>query len=196
MRPQKQIVELHGGSIVAESEGEGRGSTFRVRLPIGSERAGHGGGIADTEECKRIADLTAERLKKLRVLVVDDDDDARELVARILQECGAEVIGVASATAALQKLATQRIDILVCDIGMPGMDGYSLIQLIRQLSDPRVSRLPAIALTAFARPEDRAHALRSGYQAHLVKPVEPAELLATVGSFADLVASQEQPESQ
>ena len=95
----------------------------------------------------------------------------------------------ASGPEALELLNTQRPDVLICDIGMPGMDGYTLIRRIRSSPEPRLSRVPAIALTAFARPEDRTRARRAGYQAHLVKPMDPAELIATVASFADLIGS-------
>ncbi len=188
----KQLVELQGGSVQAESEGEGKGATFRVRLPIGGRPERPAGAQAGKDDCERIAELSAERLRKLRILVVEDEQDTRELVVRLLEECGAVVEGVSSATAALQHLAREAADVLICDIGMPGMDGYSLIQHIRRMPDPRVARIPAIALTAFARPEDRTHALRSGYQAHLVKPMEPSELIATVASFAGLL-SQDAP---
>jgi CheY-like chemotaxis protein len=183
----KQLVELHGGSVTAESEGEGCGSTFRVRLPIGSVRSGRSPMADSDDPCERIGAVAAERLKNLRVLIVEDERDTRDLVVRMLHECGASVSEAASGPEALEIMKTRRPDVLICDIGMPGMDGYTLIQRIRNSPEPRLSRVPAIALTAYARPEDRTRALRAGYQAHLVKPMDPAELIATVASFADLI---------
>jgi PAS domain S-box-containing protein len=183
----KQLVELHGGSIAVTSEGEGRGATFLVRLPVGSEGLAHPGGAGSEDPCQRIAEVASHRLKKLRVLVVEDEKDTRDLIVRILQECGAEVSAAASGAEALAMVEARPPELLICDIGMPVMDGYTLIQRIRQSANPRVARAPAIALTAFARPEDRSHALRSGFQAHLTKPMEPADLVATVASFADLI---------
>ncbi len=181
----KQLVQLHGGSVTAESEGEGRGATFRVHLPIGSGRA-H---LSPAAPDERFAAVATERLKKLRILIVEDERDTRDFLVRLLEECGASVSAAVSGQEALDLLNTQRPDVLICDIGMPGMDGYTLIQLIRKSTDPRLARMPAIALTAFARPEDRTRALHAGFQAHLVKPMEPAELIATVASFANLVGS-------
>jgi CheY-like chemotaxis protein len=120
-------------------------------------------------------------------LIVEDERDTRDLIVRLLEECGASVSAAASGPEALELLNTQRPDVLICDIGMPVMDGYTLIRRIRSSPEPRLARVPAIALTAFARPEDRTRALRAGYQAHLVKPMDAAELIATVASFADLI---------
>jgi len=183
----KQLVELHGGSVTVESQGEGRGATFRVKLPIGSGRAGPVPIAGADDLHKRIEAVARERLKELRILVVEDERDTMEFIVRLLQECGASVSEASSGAEALLLLNATRPDVIVCDIGMPGMDGYTLIQRIRSSADPRVARVPAIALTAFARPEDRTRALRAGYQAHLVKPMDPAELIATLASFANLI---------
>ena len=124
-------------------------------------------------------------LAGVKVLVVDDDPDARALVRRILVNCNADVATAASAPEALDLLAADRPDVLVSDIGMPDMDGYDLIRQIRATTnDDGHAQLPAIALTAFARAEDRTNALAAGYQSHLAKPVEPAELIAVVASLA------------
>jgi CheY-like chemotaxis protein len=127
----------------------------------------------------RIADLSG-----LRVLVVDDEADARALLRQLLEECGAEVVAAAGVEEALALLQSARPDLLVSDIGMPGADGYQLLERVRALRDPVLANLPAIALTAFARSEDRTRALRSGFVLHLSKPVESAELVASVASAA------------
>jgi CheY-like chemotaxis protein len=123
-------------------------------------------------------------LANVQVLVVDDEVDARELVKRLLEMAGATVSMAGSASEAIERILAARPDVLVCDIGMPAEDGYSLIRQLRALEDSRESALPAVALTAYARSEDRTKAIRSGFQNHLAKPVEPAELLAIVSSLA------------
>jgi PAS domain S-box-containing protein len=187
----KQLVELHGGSVAAESDGEDRGSTFRVRLPIGElrevgPRPGSGG-----DPCEQMAEIAMERLKLLRVLVVEDQPDTRELVLRLLEECGAVASTASTGSEALTALSGGQFDLLISDIGLPGMDGYALIRAVRDSAEPRVARIPAIALTAFAQPDDRTRAMRAGYQAYLVKPMDPAELIATVASLADLIERRE-----
>jgi CheY-like chemotaxis protein len=119
-------------------------------------------------------------LSGVRVLVVDDEPDARTLVARVLAECGADVAAAGSALEALGLLETHAIDVLVSDIGMPSIDGFGLLQRVRALPGGRGQKLPAIALTAFARSEDRAQALAAGFLVHLSKPVEATELVMTV----------------
>ena len=176
----KQLVELHGGRIAAASGGKGQGATFTISLPLGAP-------AAVTEE-RRDATPTANAaappaLEGVTVLVVEDDDDARDLVQRQLEGHHVRVLSASSAPDALRTLRTERVDILVSDIGLPGMDGYELMRRVREAGN----RLPAIALTAYARSEDRTRALRMGYQAHIAKPVDPSELLAAVASFADLI---------
>jgi CheY-like chemotaxis protein len=127
-------------------------------------------------------------LSDLRVLVVDDEPDARELVAAVLTGSGAEVVSVGSAVEALEEIERQQFDVLVSDIGMPEMDGYALISKVRQLSVERGGRIPAAALTAYAGIEDRRRVLASGYQMHIPKPVEPAELTSAVASLAERYA--------
>ena len=187
----KQLVELHGGSVTAESDGEGKGASFRVRLPISEARGRGGRHEAGEDACERIAGVAAERLKQLRVLVVEDQADTRDLIVRLLEECEAVVSVASTGAEALTRLSTGSFDMLISDIGLPGMDGYALMERVRDSPESRLARIPAIALTAFAQPEDRTRALRAGYQAYLVKPTDPAELIATVASFADLLGPRQ-----
>jgi CheY-like chemotaxis protein len=181
----RQLVELHGGSVRAQSSGMDQGATFTVTLPLmvvhvgegiarEHPRVSRGGGSED--------DLPS--LAALRVLVVDDDRDARELLSRILEQAGAAVELAESAAEALAKLPRSRTDVLISDIGMPDADGYELIRRVRSLPSGDGAATPAIALTAFARSEDRTRALRAGYQLHIAKPVEPTELITAVASLA------------
>ena len=181
----KQLVELHGGHIRVKSAGIGRGTTFAVHLPLmavyseaSKERPGS---RATPRESQPLPDVS---LANVHVLVVDDEVDARELVKRLLEMAGATVSMAGSASEAIERILAARPDVLVCDIGMPAEDGYSLIRQLRVLEESRESALPAVALTAYARSEDRTKAIRSGFQNHLAKPVEPAELLAIVSSLA------------
>jgi CheY-like chemotaxis protein len=127
------------------------------------------------------------------VLIVEDEPDARDFLARLLAAHGAEVLTATSAIEALGIFRSADVDMIVSDIGLPEMDGYQLMQRIRELETPEGGAVPALALTAFARTEDRTRALRAGFQAHLAKPVDPPELVATVASFAELVTSQRRP---
>jgi CheY-like chemotaxis protein/anti-sigma regulatory factor (Ser/Thr protein kinase) len=180
----RHIVEMHGGTVEASSEGEGKGSTFRVRLPIMIV-------AADSREARRQHPVTKtqDRLTELgnldgiRVLAVDDEADALALLRVVLEAAGASVRTVTSGAEALAALAEDAPDAMIVDLGMPEMDGFTLIQQIRASSDPSVRDLPAAALTAFARSEDRTRALRSGFEMHLAKPVDPGELVASVGTL-------------
>jgi PAS domain S-box-containing protein len=186
----KQLTELHNGVVSAESAGEGQGATFTVRLPLGvAPEEGMPAAAAGANNNNHPTALGA-RLDGLTVMVVEDDPDTRELVNRLLTESGARVQAVGTAAEALEHFLSDRPDILVSDIGLPGQDGYSLIERIRGLDPAQGGGVPAIALTAFARSEDRTRALQAGFQAHVVKPVEPAELVATVSSFAQMVRSR------
>jgi CheY-like chemotaxis protein/anti-sigma regulatory factor (Ser/Thr protein kinase) len=175
----KQLVEIHGGQVRAASDGIGKGSTFVVVLPLAivhavEERTGvHPRTLATPIE------IAGARLRGLRLLLVDDEADALEMTQRVLEDYGAEVVTARSAEAGLAMLQAQRFDALISDIGMPRKDGYDFILDVRRSGH----RVPAAALTAFARSEDRTRALLSGYQAHVTKPVEPAELLATIVSL-------------
>ena len=181
----RQLVELHGGTVTAESPGEGEGTTFKVILPLLSVH--HELSDVDMTRAligsKTLTDWQPS-LTDLRVLVVDDEPDARELVAAVLTGRGAEVVSVGSAGEALEEMERQRFDVLVSDIGMPVMDGYALIEKVRQLPAERGGRIPAAALTAYAGVEDRMRVLSAGYQMHIPKPVEPAELTTVVASLA------------
>jgi PAS domain S-box-containing protein len=174
----RQLVELHGGRISADSAGEGQGARFSVRLPL---VASGGPGLADDAESAPVADLTS-----VVVLVVDDDPDALQLTARVLADAGARVVTAASAAAAEAALGAQPVDLMVSDIGMSGTDGYELLRSIRR-GGRTAATLPAIALTAYSRMQDRAEALAAGFQDHLIKPVDTQSLLASV---AALVAVQ------
>jgi PAS domain S-box-containing protein len=178
----KHLVEQHGGTVGAASDGEGRGACFTVYLPRrpgGPEResdAAHAGPRVGSRDA-------AHDLSGMQVLVVDDEDDARELIKRILADCNADVLTAATAAEALNLLQHARPDLLVSDLGMPEVDGYGLLERVRALGPSRGGDLPAIALTAFARSEDRIKALSSGFLAHISKPVEPNELIAKVAAM-------------
>ncbi len=180
----KHLVELHGGTVSVSSAGEGQGATFTIALPLTvvqrdaepSERL-HPRGLTPVASAFRRVDLSG-----VKVLVVDDQVDALELIKRVLEECDAEVLAAGSADEALRALQAAAPHVLVTDIGMPDVDGYELLRRVRAMEPARGGRLPAIALTAFARSEDRTRALRAGFLAHVAKPVEPTELVATVAS--------------
>ncbi|WP_437639290.1 hybrid sensor histidine kinase/response regulator [Sorangium sp. So ce854] len=180
----KSLVEIHGGTAQALSEGEGRGATFIVRLPLAArpDRA---------VERRRLAagGLSGEsdrppELRDLNVLVVDDEEDTRELLVTMLEQCGAHVTAVGSTAEALLALRALQPDVLVSDIAMPGEDGYALIRKIRALPAKSGGRTPAVALTAYARTEDRTRALRAGFTTHVPKPIEQAELLAVLANIS------------
>jgi signal transduction histidine kinase len=178
----KQIVELHGGTVRAESDGEGQGSTFTVSLPLAMARLAAAAPAADDELA--IGPRGSVDLNGVKVLYVDDDADARLTGERILFERDALVTLAASAREALDLLRRERPDVLISDIGMPDLDGYELIRRVRELSCEEGGETPAAAVTAFARSEDRRRALLAGYQSHLAKPVEPEELITVVASLA------------
>ena len=179
----KNLVELHGGTVRAKSAGEGQGSTFVVSLPLAPLRSGEIREHPTTSKYGAI-DCESVHLSGVMVLIVDDEPDARTLIRRVLEQCQAEVIAAASAAEGLALLKQHRPDVLISDIGMPETDGYRFLRQVRQLSPIEGGRTPAIALTAFARSEDRTRAMMAGYQVHIAKPIEAQELLATVGSLA------------
>ena len=181
----KSLVELHGGSVQACSDGEGRGSSFSVCLPTrGTQPAGGPEDAGNSPVIRLSTPFVATDLSGVRVLVVDDDPDSRELAMRVLTGSRAEVRTAAGAAEAMVLVEAYRPDVLVSDIGMPDADGFALLRRVRSLGPERGGDVPAVALTAFGRSEDRAQALRAGFMAHLIKPVEPPELLATVGRAA------------
>jgi PAS domain S-box-containing protein len=175
----RQLVELHRGTITAESSGENAGTTFRVMLPLPSLPEVPNAAEKIDPKNERNSPTTGQHsLNGLRVLVVDDERDTRELVAALLTTCGAEVVSVGSATEALHQMEQQRFDLLISDIGMPEMNGYDLISRIRQLGEEHGGRTPAMALTAFAGFDDRQRALAAGYEMHIPKPFVAAELIS------------------
>ena len=185
----KQLAELHGGAIRVTSMGEGLGSTFIVSLPLtvtqpqphkeADRRHPSVGGLAPSIQIDMCADLAG-----VRVLVVDDEPDARALVKRLLEDCNAVVVTAATAAEALNVLRAERPDVLLSDVGMPVTDGYQLMRQVRALGEEQGGNTPALALTAYARAEDRMQAIRAGFQLHVAKPVEPAELITMVASLA------------
>jgi CheY-like chemotaxis protein len=171
----RHLVEAHGGRIWAESEGEGQGSTFTVQFAL----------LAPNPErnqppavFKRNLDLTG-----IRVLTVDDEPDARDLLTALLTQYGAKVLTVTSAAEVLTNLTLFQPDVLVSDIGMPEIDGYSLIEAVRALPAEQGGQIPAIALTAYVREEDHQQAITSGYQWHITKPLDPEQLVQAVMSL-------------
>lgn len=183
----KSLVELHGGTVEARSEGEGRGTTFVARLPVAPLRVEE---TRRTSVHPRAPGAAPEfacppQLASVRVLIVDDEPDGRDLIIAALSECGADVVGAGSAAEALARLSSEHFDVLVSDIGMPGEDGYALISKLRARPAEAHGRLPAVALTAFARGEDRTRALAAGFDVHVAKPVEPAELVLILARLVE-----------
>ena len=184
----KAIVELHGGNITAFSEGEGKGSTFTVSIPVlpvnkqptSIERVHPRAWTEISVECP-------PEISGLKVLVVDDDADTCELIRFVLEQCGGVVTTVADAESAMEAFHATRPAIMISDIGLPEVDGYELLRRIREDERQTGRKTPAVALTAFARIEDRVKALAAGYQMHVAKPVEPGELLTIVASLSGLM---------
>lgn len=175
----RQLVELHRGTVTAESSGENAGTTFRVMLPLPSLHEVPNAAEKTGPRNERNSPTTGQHsLSGLRVLVVDDEWDTRELVAAVLTTCGAEVVSVGSATEALDQMERQRFDLLISDIGMPEMNGYDLISRIRQLGEEHGGGTPAMALTAYAGIDDRKRVLAAGYEMHIPKPFVAAELIS------------------
>jgi PAS domain S-box-containing protein len=165
----RHLVEQHGGEIRADSDGEGKGATISIRMPVSA--TGYGGGVPETA-----SSISEVRLDDLTILVVDDQSDSREMVAALLEQRGARIVQSASAESALNVLREQPVDLLIADIAMPKMDGCELMRRLRAEGN----RVPAIAVTAFARSEDRRNALEYGYTAYLAKPIHGAQLAKTI----------------
>jgi PAS domain S-box-containing protein len=185
----RHLVEMHGGTVEVESPGEGLGATFCVKLPLAAVRSFK---TRRAREAERAHPTTSDgspfncppELDGLRLLVVDDEEDTRTLLKAVLEQCGASVTTVSSAGEALVALKRSRPHVLISDLGMPEEDGYTLIKRVRALSEEEGGQTPSAALTAYARVEDRMKVLRSGFQIHITKPVEPAELVAVVANLA------------
>jgi CheY-like chemotaxis protein len=175
----RHFVELHGGTVSAESDGPGTGTAIAIELPLMVGRSDH---TTPPEPTDRRSDsmLTMCPLLDYQVLAVDDNADSLAMVTDVLKEAGARVVPVRSSAAALDELSRQTFDAMVADISMPDMDGYALIRDVRSQHGGAMS---AIALTAYARPEDRTRALLSGFQTHLVKPIDPVELVSTLATL-------------
>ncbi|MGH9768808.1 MAG: ATP-binding response regulator, partial [Blastocatellia bacterium] len=178
----RRIVELHGGSITASSPGAGQGAIFTVKLPAEMVSPTNVPAVERRQSQLDVGPLPS--LSGVRVLVVDDDEDARDVLSALLNNYGAEVTTVAGAAQALDSLAAAKPDVLVSDINMPEMDGYELIRWVRAMKPEQGGRIPAVAVTAYGRPEDRVRALQAGYQMHMPKPIEPAELELVVATLA------------
>ena len=186
----KSLVDLHGGTVSVTSPGMGLGTTVTVRLPVNPQQ--RPASLAERQQpvLQGASQAEADELGGLTVLVVDDQLDARELMRRLFQEYGARVLTAAGALEALSLVAAHKPDVLVSDIGMPEVDGFELLRRVRALGPEQGGRVPAIALTAFARSEDRTRALRAGFRVHVSKPVDPSELVATVASVAGRAESR------
>jgi len=186
----RHIVSAHGGSVSAHSEGEGLGASFSISLPADDRRGSRGGESDRPSPPPSVIDhgLPIGRLSNIKILVVEDDEDARDLLVTVLAQQGAKVSDAGNASEALSKIAGSVPDVLISDIGLPGEDGYELIRTVRARGYSAAA-LPAIALTAYSRREDQRLALQAGFQAHVAKPVEPAILVAAVADAA-LMASR------
>jgi CheY-like chemotaxis protein len=182
----KQLMDLHGGTLQGSSPGEGKGSTFIARIPLAilvEDRADPDRAHPTFQGMEENGLLPS--LDGLTVLVVDDEADARDLMQRVLRDRGASVVVAETGPEAVRVIEASPPDVLVCDIGMPNMDGYQVIRRVR--ASPQGRTLPALALTAFARAEDRKRALLAGFQAHIAKPADTAELVIVIAGLAERV---------
>jgi hypothetical protein len=181
----RHLVEVHGGAVHVESPGQGKGSTFRITLPTGT---------AATSIAPVAPHPVARSIEGVRILLVEDDDDTREAYAAMLVELGTQVRGEPSVASALVALSEFHPDVILSDIAMPGEDGISFIRKVRRLEHERGGQVPAAALTALASNEDRKRALKSGYQLHVPKPIDAAQLASVVATLVDWPADHGRPE--
>jgi PAS domain S-box-containing protein len=181
----KQLTEMHGGTIGVFSAGPGEGATFQVKIPlmIVQPRRDQLPGVPPRRASSGI-DVAAFDLNNVHVLAVDDEPDALTMIAEVLEAAGARTTTARSADFALDTLAAEVPDVVIADLGMPHVDGFEFIQRLRRHDNPRVREVPAAALTAYARSEDRIKALRAGFQMHLAKPIDPSELITTIAALA------------
>jgi PAS domain S-box-containing protein len=185
----RHLVKLHGGEIYAESEGEGKGATFTVNLPL--KVSSFGLNAQNGTDLDGFESGYSTCLAGVKVLVVEDNTDTRDFIALVLEQCGAEVTAVGSTKEAMECLKQCSPHVLVSDIGMPGEDGYSLIRQVRAFEQQQGGKIPAVALTAYTRPEDRMEALSAGFQIHIPKPIEPPELVKVVSQLVERQVSAE-----
>jgi CheY-like chemotaxis protein/two-component sensor histidine kinase len=178
----RHLIELHGGSVSASSPGTGQGATFTVRLPLQPELSSASSPVEPSSPNTSPGDVS-QRLRGRSVLLVEDDEDSREVIVKMLEECGLRVSQASNTSEALRLLQGERPDLLISDIGMPNEDGYSLIRRLRALSEQEGGQTPAIALTAYARSEDRAKTSSAGFNLHLAKPVGLVELSEALASL-------------
>jgi CheY-like chemotaxis protein len=180
----RHLVEMHGGTVEAKSEGEARGASFIVKLPL---IAVHGGRLDSDRVHPALGGSAsisdAPSLAGISVMIVDDERDTRELLKMIIEQFGAHIRAFASSAEAIETLKQWKPDVIISDIEMPGEDGYAFIRKVRSLEAEAGAHTPAVALTAYARTEDRLRALSAGYQMHVAKPVEPAELAVVISSL-------------
>jgi CheY-like chemotaxis protein len=184
----RNLIELHGGTVRAHSAGRGQGAMFVVSLPVRAIRRVEPPDAQVVKLPRQAFDCESLNLTGVRILVLDDERDARELVKRILEECDSVVAAAGSAEEALSILERESFDVIVSDIGMPGSDGYEFVRRLRAMeANSGRAKTPTVALTAYARADDRRRALLAGFQAHIAKPVEGGELLAVIASLAGRV---------
>ena len=181
----RHLIELHHGTVVVQSRGENRGATFTVGLPISPIATAETNQDIEAQrfEDRRLANESERILDGLKILLVDDDPDTRDLVSAILTRCGGQVRTICSAAEAIREFDDWNPDLLVSDIGMPHEDGYSLIKKLRKLESKRAREIPALALTAYATDDDRLLALSTGFQMHIAKPVEPKTLIDSIAAI-------------
>jgi CheY-like chemotaxis protein len=184
----RHLVELHGGTVAVDSGGEGQGAAFTVLLPVRPAVAGTAAPLPGPCEAQAGPWDNPALLAGLSVLVVEDEEDTRELLVTALEQCGARVVAVSSVGDALLRMDVAPPDVLVSDLAMPDEDGYALIRQVRSRGAARGGEVPAAALTAYARAEDRVRALAAGFQMHLPKPIDPTDLVNMVASLAGRAA--------